>query len=163
MLTSDAHQAGQALEVFVAGARVVHPRVAGVLVQVGQRSVHRGQMRLRHNFFRDVVGQRAQQGHTLGCGEHQVEAMHTVLGEGAPRRTLGGDAVIEPARRGRRVSKPAIECRTVETATVADRGLVADDHPHRCPGVALRIVFTQPTTGAWRFIADCLAASAVSL
>ena len=147
MLVGDAHQARQALQVFVAGARVVHPRVAGVLVQVRQRRVHRGHMRLRHNFFRHVVGQRAQQRHTLRRGEHQVKAVHTVLGEGAPRRTVGGDPVIEPTRCRRGGGKPAIQCRTVETATFADRGLIADDHPRRGPRVALRIVFTQPTAG----------------
>ena len=42
VLVGDGHQAGQPLQVLVAGDRVVHPGVAGVMVQILHRRFNRG-------------------------------------------------------------------------------------------------------------------------
>ena len=91
VLVGDRHQAGQPLQVVVAGDRVVHPGVAGVLVQVGHGGLDGFGVGGGEDFFGDVVGQRPEQRNTFGRGERQVETVHTRVGELAPGGPVGGD------------------------------------------------------------------------
>jgi hypothetical protein len=147
MLIGDRHQTRQPLQILHPSERIVHPGVTGMLMQIGHCCVDGPQMGVLHDFFADVVGERAQQRHTLGRGEHQIKTVHTGRRERAPRRAVGRDPVIEPARRGRGVRTPAVECRTVQPAARADRSLVADHQPRRYPGITFAVVLTQPTAG----------------
>ncbi|CPY27262.1 Uncharacterised protein [Mycobacteroides abscessus] len=147
MLVGDRHQPGQPLEVFVAGQRVVHPRVPGVLVQVGHGRFDGFDVGVLHDLFGHVVGQRPQQRHTLGRGEHQVETVHTVGPERPSGLPVGRHAVVEPACRYLGVSKPAVERGAVEPGGLTDGGLVADHDPGRDPGVAFGVVLAQAAAG----------------
>ena len=147
MLIGDRDQPGQPLEVFLAGQRVVHPRVPGVLVQVGHGRLDGFDVSVLHDLLSHVIGQRPQQRHTLGRGEHQVETVHPVGPERPPRLPVGGHPVIEPPRRDLGVSKPAVERGTVQAGGLTDHGLVPDDDPGRDPGVAFGVVLAQAAAG----------------
>ena len=166
VLVGDRHQARQPLQVLVAGARVVHPGVAGVLVQVGHRGVDGPGWAAGDDFFGDVVGERSQQRHAFGRGERQVEAVHAVVGERAAPGAVGRDPVIEPDARPPSVSANAalqLRIRPGRSAC-ADEAVVADDQPRR--GRGCRPPSSTPPAHRWRVcrsIAACSAASAVSL
>ena len=148
MLIGDRHQPGQPLEVFVAGQRVVHPRVPGVLVQVGHRGFDRCDVGVLQDLLGHVIaGQRPQQRHTLGRGEHQVKPVHAVGPERPAGLPIGRHAIVEPARRGLGVSKPAVERGAVESGGLTDGGLVADHDPGRDAGVAFGVVLAQAAAG----------------
>jgi hypothetical protein len=141
VLIGHPHQPRQALQVFHAGDGVVHPGVAGVLVQVRHRGldcfvVGGGQHLLGH-----LVGQGPDQGDALGGGEGQIESVHALGGECPPPLTVGGDAVVQPGRRHLRVDGTASQGAVVQAAQSGDDRLVAGDQPGRGPGVGLGIVF----------------------
>ena len=99
VLIGDRRQPGQAHEVFLAGVRVVDPGVAGMGGQVFHRLGDRGGVGVGDRLGQHIViaAQRPHERHALGCAERQIEAVHTALPEGAPLRTVGCDAVVEPA------------------------------------------------------------------
>jgi hypothetical protein len=78
VLIGDPHQAGQPDEVLHPGDRVVHPRVPGMLMQIGHR---------------------CGDGVLMGGGEGQVETVHALLTERPPPLTVRCDSVVEPGRR----------------------------------------------------------------
>ena len=147
VLVGDRDQPGQPLEVFVAGQRVVHPRVPGMFMQVGHRGFDCFDVGVLHDLFGHVVGQRPQQRHTLGRGEHQVKPVHPVGPERPSGLPVGRHAVVEPPCRYLGVSKASVERGAVESGGLTDGGLVADHDPGRDPGVAFGVVLAQAAAG----------------
>ena len=96
VLVGDRHQAGQSLQVLVSGDRVVHPGVAGVLVQVLHRRLNGFGVGGGEDFLGDVVGERPNQGDAFGCCEGEIESVHALVGEVASGGPVGRSTVIEP-------------------------------------------------------------------
>ena len=90
VLIGDRHQPRQALQVLLAGERVVHPGVAGVGGQVLHRLGQRGGVRVGDRLGDHIIGRSARtQRDALGCAERQIESVHTALTERASVRTVG--------------------------------------------------------------------------
>jgi hypothetical protein len=59
VLVGDPHQTWQPLQILIPGHRVMHPGVAGVLVQVGHRRLDALLMRHGHGLVANIVSQGA--------------------------------------------------------------------------------------------------------
>ena len=145
VLVGDGHQTRQPHQVFLAGARVVHPGVAGVGGQVLHRLGERGGVRVGDRLGHHIIGaQRPNQRDALGCAERQIEAVHTALTECAPVRTVGCDPVVEPARHQPRVGVSPGALGVGQTDQRRDGAGVAGQQPHRGAGFAFGVVLPQP-------------------
>ena len=147
VLVGDGRQSGQPLQVLCRGRRVVHPRVAGVLVQVVQGGLNGSAVRLGDHFLVEIAGQRPHQRHALGCGERQVKAVHGSCGEGAPPRPVGGDSLVEPGGRHLPVNNATRQGRAGEPGQLADFLRVTGHHPGRYPRVTFGVVLAEPAAG----------------
>jgi hypothetical protein len=147
VLVRDRHQAGQALQVSVAGGAVVDPGVAGVLMQVLHRGLYCSGVGGGEDFFGDVVGERADEGNTLGRSESQVETVHALVGELASLGAVGCLAVVEPDSCVFGVGVAAVERGIGEARRLADELFIADDEPSGDTGFAFRVVLRQSAVG----------------
>lgn len=97
VLVGDGHQPWQTLEVFVSGDRVVHSGVAGVVVQVLHRRVHRAVVCGGEDFRGDVVGERADQRDALALSvELLVLALRWAVMRGTGHPGSNGTSGLRP-------------------------------------------------------------------
>jgi hypothetical protein len=126
----------------------VYPGVAGMPMQIRHRGLHGAKMSGHHHLLAYVIGQRAQQRHTLRRGERQIETVHTVLGEHPPAGTRRRAALIQPDPGRLGVDLTTIQRSTAESCCRSDPLGVADHQPGRCAGVTFRVILPQTTIGA---------------
>jgi hypothetical protein len=149
VLIGDRHQSGQPHKVFLPGARIVDSRVSRMNGQIFHRLGHRGGVRVGDRLGHHVIGaQCPDERHTLGCAERQVEPVHAALPEGAPLRTDGSDAVVEPAGHQFRISLSAGALHIGQAHQSADGVGVAGQQPCGGAGFMFGVVLPQPPTRA---------------
>jgi hypothetical protein len=100
-----------------------------------------------HHFVGEVVGQCPQQRHAFRRGESQIEPVHTALRKAASGLAVGGDALIEPARRYARIRRTSISGAPIQADQLHGATCVAGNQPCRRPGIAFGVVLPQPPVG----------------